>query len=112
MATGTIKDVKDKGFGFIVPDGGGADVFFHFNSLAPGTAHALVIKGARVSFEARRGDRGPMGVNVSVFSVRDETAVEQRPQLTVGEILDGIDETMMALMEWYDLLKQAVGART
>ena len=112
MVTGTIKDVKEKGFGFIAPDEGGSDVFFHVKQLVPGTEHALAAKGARVSFDVRQGDRGLMAVNVSIFSVRDEPAAEQHPpQLAVEEILVGMDQAMLAVMEWYDLLKQTVRAK-
>ena len=49
MATGTIKMFnEEKGFGFIAPDGGGADVFFHVSDLREGDE---VTKGKSVTFE-------------------------------------------------------------
>jgi CspA family cold shock protein len=41
---------EDKGFGFLRPDGGGKDIFFHISRLHQGDATALV-PGAKVSFE-------------------------------------------------------------
>ncbi|AXV18287.1 cold-shock protein (plasmid) [Neorhizobium sp. SOG26] len=48
MATGTVKFFnQDKGFGFITPDNGGADVFVHISALG---GQALR-DGQKVSYE-------------------------------------------------------------
>jgi cold shock protein len=49
MATGTIKFfAQDKGFGFITPDNGGADVFVHISAVTPG---ASLQDGTKVSYD-------------------------------------------------------------
>ena len=53
---------KDKGFGFITPDGGGKDVFVHTSNIAP-PARALQ-DGQRVEFETSMGKKGPEAINV------------------------------------------------
>jgi CspA family cold shock protein len=51
MATGTVKWFnRDKGFGFIQPDNGAADVFVHISALAQ-AGIADLRDGQRVSFE-------------------------------------------------------------
>ena len=58
MATGTVKWFNDsKGFGFITPDGGGADLFAHFSAInMPG--FKTLKEGQKVSFEVTTGDKG------------------------------------------------------
>src|SRR3954462_5983658 len=68
MATGTVKWFNDdKGFGFITPDDPGKDLFVHHTGInAPG--FKTLAEGARVSFDAEAGDKGPKAVNVTTLS--------------------------------------------
>jgi CspA family cold shock protein len=64
MATGTVKWFSDeKGFGFITPDEGGKDLFVHHSAIQSSGFRTLS-EGARVSYEAEAGDKGPKAVNV------------------------------------------------
>jgi CspA family cold shock protein len=64
MATGTVKWFSDeKGFGFITPDEGGKDLFVHHSAIQSSGFRTLA-EGARVSYEAEAGDKGPKAVNV------------------------------------------------
>jgi cold shock protein len=64
MATGTVKWFSDdKGFGFITPDEGSKDLFVHHTGIAAEGFRSLS-EGARVSYEAEAGDKGPKAVNV------------------------------------------------
>jgi cold shock protein len=64
MASGTVKWFSDrKGYGFITPDEGGKDLFVHQTALAVAGQRSLT-EGARVSFEAEAGTKGPQAVNV------------------------------------------------
>jgi Cold shock proteins len=64
MATGTVKWFNDsKGFGFITPDEGGADVFAHFNAInIPGVK--TLTEGLRVSFDISNGAKGKQASNI------------------------------------------------
>ena len=65
MATGTVKWFNDdKGFGFITPDEGGKDLFVHHTGIISQGFRSLT-EGARVSYEAEAGDKGPKAVNVA-----------------------------------------------
>ena len=52
MGTGTVASLRDKGFGFIAPDGaaGGSDLFFH-RSAMQGTTFDALREGQRVSYD-------------------------------------------------------------
>ncbi len=66
MATGTVKWFNDdKGFGFITPDDSSKDLFVHHNEIA-GEGYRSLAEGAKVSYDAEAGDKGPKAVNVTV----------------------------------------------
>ena len=65
--TGTIKKIlRDKGFGFITPDDGSEDVFFHRRSLAARGQIEDLNEGDTVQFQTRKGDKGPVAFDLKV----------------------------------------------
>ncbi len=64
MPSGTVKWFNDaKGFGFVQPDGGGADAFAHFSAIQMEGFKTLK-EGARVEFELTDGPKGLMAINI------------------------------------------------
>lgn len=61
--TGTIKNLTDKGFGFITAEGQEKEIFFHSSALVGVTYDELNV-GDTVSFETEDSDKGPRAVNV------------------------------------------------
>ncbi len=56
--TGTVKKFMDnKGFGFIVPDEGNDEVFFHQSEIAM-EGFLTMEEGQRVEFEVEEGPKG------------------------------------------------------
>lgn len=63
MPTGTVKFFNDqKGFGFIISDDGGKEVFVHISGLTDD-----VKENDKVSYEVVDGKRGPSANNVTVI---------------------------------------------
>lgn len=64
MSEGTVKWFNDaKGFGFIVPQEGGEDIFVHHTNIV-GTGFKTLAEGQLVSFEMERGQKGLSATNV------------------------------------------------
>ena len=64
MAQGTVKWFNgDKGFGFIAPNDGSADVFVHFSEIQ-GTGYRNLEENQQVEFEIGEGAKGPQAQQV------------------------------------------------
>jgi len=64
MTTGTVKWFNaDKGFGFITPDNGDADVFAHFSQISTSGYRSLE-ENQKVEFDVTPGKKGPQAENI------------------------------------------------
>ena len=64
MSTGTVKWFNSsKGYGFIIPDEGGDDLFVHHSEIKT-EGYASLNEGQKVEFEIGQGKKGPCATNV------------------------------------------------
>jgi CspA family cold shock protein len=64
MAQGTVKWFNaEKGYGFIAPDDGTADVFVHYSAIQSSGYRSLE-EEQRVEFEVTQGQKGPQADQV------------------------------------------------
>lgn len=67
---GKVARLKNQeGFGFIKPEDGSGDRFFHRSGMAEGCGFDQLTEGARVSFEHEEGQngKGPRAVQVRLI---------------------------------------------
>ena len=64
MAQGTVKWFNaDKGYGFIAPDDGSADVFVHFSAIETHGFKSLE-ENQKVEYNVTQGPKGPQAAQV------------------------------------------------
>lgn len=67
MATGTVKWFNaEKGFGFIAPDDGSADVFAHFSAIT-GSGYRSLEENQKVEFEVEQGPKGLQAASIQAL---------------------------------------------
>lgn len=64
MSQGKIKVLKN-GFGFVTPDDGGKDLFFHMTGLVGVDFNTLQV-GQMVTYDVAQSDKGPKAENVKL----------------------------------------------
>ena len=64
MSSGTVKWFNaSKGFGFITPEDGSADLFVHHSEIKTG-GYATLDENQKVTFDVGEGKKGPCANNV------------------------------------------------
>ncbi len=67
MPNGTVKWFNNaKGFGFILPEGGGEDLFAHYSSIEM-DGYKTLKAGQAVSFEVVQGQKGMHATHIKVI---------------------------------------------
>ncbi|KTD05927.1 Cold shock-like protein CspD [Legionella gratiana] len=68
MARGEVKWFNNaKGWGFIIPENGGDDIFVHFSSIH-GIGYKTLAPGQMVNYDVEQGDKGLHATNVLVLN--------------------------------------------
>lgn len=81
-----------KGYGFVTPDGGGAQIFLHSSAIVGG---GVVSEGQRVAFLVVDGQKGPQADHLLPLGAQ---AAQQAPSAPSDQASDGADGTVA----WYE----------
>lgn len=84
MPTGTVKWFNNaKGYGFILADEGGEDLFAHYSAIQM-EGYRTLKAGQQVNFDIVRGDKGYHAANISPVSSGD-SAPPSAPSIPSAE---------------------------
>ncbi|MGE4340378.1 MAG: cold-shock protein [Pigmentiphaga sp.] len=66
METGIVKWFNaEKGFGFIMPENGGKDLFAHFSEIQGADGYKQLEENQRVSYITGQGPKGPHATKIT-----------------------------------------------
>ncbi len=79
MAVGKVKWFNNaKGYGFILPDGGGDDLFAHYSSIQM-EGYKTLKAGQDVEFDILEGPKGLHAINIRAEASESESASAESP---------------------------------
>ncbi|HEY8568008.1 cold shock domain-containing protein CspD [Microbulbifer sp.] len=80
MPTGTVKWFNNaKGYGFILADEGGEDLFAHYSAIQM-EGYRTLKAGQQVNFDIIQGDKGYHAANISLATANAPRASSPAPQ--------------------------------
>lgn len=86
MLIGKVKWFNNaKGYGFIVADEGGEDMFAHYSAITM-NGYKTLKAGQAVQFETKPSGKGLHAINISTIEVEQDTPLEQAEQLDTAEL--------------------------
>ncbi len=82
MATGTVKWFNNaKGYGFILPEDGSADLFAHYSSIQM-EGYRTLKAGQTVTFDEVEGPKGGHAANIRALETSSDQAQDHTPEQT------------------------------
>jgi len=87
MQTGKVKWFNNaKGYGFILSDDGGEDLFAHYSSIQV-EGYKTLKAGQAVEFETKPSDKGTHAINIMPLdaTAEDQVSAEQHADKVLGE---------------------------
>lgn len=97
MAIGTVKWFNNaKGYGFILPDGGGEDLFAHYSSIQM-NGYKTLKAGQPVEFEIIEGPKGLQATNIQ--AAEGAAAMGEAPETAGGGAALEMDDGAAATSE-------------
>jgi len=106
VRTGRVKWYDaDRGYGFVVPDGGDRDILVHA-SCVKASGRASIPEGAHVALRVVQGDRGLQAVEL--IEVEELEAEHEEFDVRPSELaveLEGAGDLVAARVKWFDKLK-------